>query len=182
MHYLIIKSLHVVSVISWFAGLLYIVRLFIYHQEANLSQIEGDQKTLQKQFSLMERRLWAGITTPAMIASLVFGFWMLSIMPGKIYWAAPWMHLKLAFVLFLLVYHYLCGSIRKKLIHENLQWSSKKLRVFNEIGTLLLFGIVFSVITRDIGTVFKSIIIATVIGAIIFKVYSAVRRKKSAKL
>ena len=100
-----LKALHIIFVVSWFAGLFYIVRLFIYHTEAQNRQGEA-KKILSDQFEIMEKRLWWIITTPAMILSIIFGAWMLLLIPA--YLEANWMHAKLGFVMLLLIYHFVC--------------------------------------------------------------------------
>lgn len=138
-----IKALHIIFVVSWFAGLFYIVRLFIYHTEAE--QKEEPAKTiLQEQYKIMEKRLWYIITWPAAILTMVFGIWMLVLVPA--YLKEPWMHLKLSFVFGLLVYQFSCQRIYSQLQNDIIKWSSTKLRMWNEIATLLLFAIVFIVI------------------------------------
>src|SRR5690606_2899818 len=102
MEFLSIKSLHIIFVVSWFAGLFYMPRLFIYHSEAALKpKVEAD--ILIAQFKIMERKLWYIITWPAGILTIAFGIWMLII--NSAYLNMPWMHLKLGFVLVLIVYH-----------------------------------------------------------------------------
>jgi protoporphyrinogen IX oxidase len=93
----IVKALHIIFVVSWFAGLFYIVRLFIYHTES-LQKPEEEGKILRNQFEIMERKLWYIITWPAMILTIIFGVWMLVLVPA--YLAQPWMHLKLGSLLF----------------------------------------------------------------------------------
>lgn len=145
-YYSVFKSLHIVFVVSWFAGLFYIVRLFIYHTEAN-QKPETEKIILQEQFNIMQRRLWNVITTPAMILTVVFGTLMLCANPGLL--QLPWMHLKLAFVVILLVYHFICQGIMNRLKNGNSKWTSMHLRLWNELATLLLIAIVFLVIMRD---------------------------------
>jgi putative membrane protein len=97
----VVKALHIIFVVSWFAGLFYMVRLFIYDVEANL-KTEPEKSILQKQFQIMQSRLWWIITTPAMILSVVFGTWMI-VLNFNYYLSSPWMHLKLGFVFLLLI-------------------------------------------------------------------------------
>lgn len=140
MDLLTVKALHIIFVVSWFAGLFYIVRLFIYHTEAQ-SKEETEKKVLSKQFKLMESRLWWIITTPAMILTIVFGVWMIVLNPG--YLQAPWMHIKLAFVVALLIYHFICQYFLLQMRKDIFRWSSGKLRIWNEVATLCLVAIVF---------------------------------------
>ena len=103
-----IKSLHIIFMVSWFAGLFYIVRLYIYHTEAQ-KKPEMERAILSTQFIEMEKKLWWIITTPAMILTVIFGTWLLIANPGLL--KMPWMHIKLAFVVLLLVYHFVCQKI-----------------------------------------------------------------------
>ena len=129
-NYQIWKALHIIFVVSWFAGLFYMIRLFIYHTEANVRP-EEEKRILHDQFTLMQWRLWYIITTPAMVLTVVFGTLMLIANPAFL--KMPWMHIKLAFVGVLLVYHFIS------------QWSTGQLRLWNEVATLILVAIVFLV-------------------------------------
>ena len=143
--YLYIKALHLVAVVSWFAGLLYIVRLFIYHVEA-ADRPEAERKTLQTQFGIMERRLWYGITWPAFIATAIFGIWLMILVRA---YEAHWFHLKLGLLTLLIGYHLYCGKIRKDLSAGVCRLTSKQLRIWNEMATLLLFAIVFTAVLKS---------------------------------
>lgn len=140
------KALHIIFVVSWFAGLFYIVRLFIYHTEAK-QRPEAERSVLQEQFNVMQRRLWYIITTPAMILTIIFGTLML--LANKTLLSLPWMHIKLTFVAVLLVYHFICQGIMNRLKNGASRWTSGHLRIWNEVATLLLVAIVFLVIKRD---------------------------------
>jgi putative membrane protein len=147
MSFEIIKALHIIFMVCWFAGLFYIVRLFIYHTEAQEKpQLERD--ILSKQFVEMEHRLWWIITTPAMILTAAFGITMF-LYPGHEYLIyQPWMHVKLAFVALLFVYHFVCQKILFNLKKDQYNWKSQHLRLWNEVATLALVAIVFIVITK----------------------------------
>ena len=142
MDYTTIKSLHIIFVVSWFAGLFYIVRLFIYHTEAQERE-ETAKKILSDQFEIMEKKLWWIITTPAMILTLFFGVWML--VENPILLKQPWMHIKLTFVALLLFYHLVCQKIIRDLKKGIFKWKSNGLRLWNEVATLALVAIVFLV-------------------------------------
>lgn len=146
MSFLYFKALHIIFVVSWFAGLFYIVRLFIYHVEA-FDKVETEKDVLTKQFQIMEKRLMNIITTPAMALTIIFGGLMLYMNPA--YLKLPWMHLKIGLVVLLIGYHHICISYMKKLRKGLIPLSSTKLRMFNEIATLLLFAIVFLVVLRN---------------------------------
>ena len=128
--------------VSWFAGLFYIVRLFIYHTEAQ-NKTELERTILSTQFVEMEKKLWWIITTPAMVLTLVFGIWMLFANSALL--KLPWMHLKLSFVALLLVYHFVCQKILFDMKKGIFNWKSNGLRIWNEVATLALVAIVFLV-------------------------------------
>jgi putative membrane protein len=142
-----VKALHIIFVVSWFAGLFYIVRLFIYHTEAQQKEAIP-RKILSEQFEVMEKKLWWIITTPAMVLTLIFGIWMLLLNPTY-YLSAPWMHIKLAFVGMLLIYHFVCQKIMNDLKKGLFNWKSNGLRIWNEVATLALVAIVFLVVMKD---------------------------------
>jgi protoporphyrinogen IX oxidase len=171
-YYSVFKSLHIIFVVSWFAGLFYIVRLFIYHTEAN-QKPETEKRILQEQFDTMQRRLWYIITTPAMILTVLFGTLMLIANPSLL--KLPWMHFKLAFVAVLLVYHFICQGIMNRLKNRSSKWTSMHLRLWNEVATLLLVAIVFLVIMKDSVSGLKGVVgffavaIALMIGIRVYK-------------
>jgi putative membrane protein len=146
MSLLYIKALHIIFVVCWFAGLFYIPRLFIYFAEAENETILI-KDALQKQFVIMQKRLWFGITWPAMILTYIFGFWMIYQIPS--YLEQPWMIIKLIFILLLTLYHFQCGNIRKQQQNGIVKYNSFKLRVFNEIATVILVAVVFLVVLKD---------------------------------
>lgn len=170
--YQTLKSLHIIFMVSWFAGLFYIVRLFIYHTEAQQKE-ELERSILSKQFIEMEKKLWWIITTPAMILTVLFGTWMLIANPLLL--KMPWMHLKLSFVVLLLIYHFVCQKIMLDMKKENFKWKSNALRIWNEVATLALVAIVFLVEMQGTmnwikGTVgFFAVAIGLMIGIKIYK-------------
>ena len=139
-------AIHIIFVVSWMAGLFYIVRLFIYHTEAN-QKPENEKLILQKQFEIMESKLWNIITTPAMILSATAGLLMLYLNPLLL--QTDWMWVKLGFVAGLLVYHIICGNIISQLKRGKFWMSSTQLRLWNELATLFLVAIVFTVILKS---------------------------------
>lgn len=178
MEYLYIKSLHIIGVVSWFAGLFYIVRLFIYHTEAR-EKPENEYRILHEQFMVMERKLMNIITTPAMIITLITGIYMVILTPGWLY--QPWMHLKLGFVVALIGYHHICQGMMKKLKQEKLSWTSTRLRIWNEVATIILVAIVFLVVLKNsvswiwglLGLILFSIIIMLAV-----RLYKTARMRK----
>ncbi len=133
-------AMHIIGFVSWFAALFYLVRLYIYHVEAKAKSAQ-EYQVLHAQFIIMERRLWAGICQPAMIITTLFGVWLLSL-NDWFYLQAGWIHLKLAAMLLLYIYHFDLNRIRKQLAEESYQGTSKFLRFWNEVATILLFVIV----------------------------------------
>ncbi len=135
--YFYIKALHIIFVVTWFSGLFYIVRLFIYTAEANKKQ-EPERTILLKQFALMQNRLWYIITWPSAILTLIFGTWI-GILYGSL---PPWLLIKLGFVALLFAYHVSLHSIFKQQEKGNFKWTSQRLRMWNELATLFLIAIV----------------------------------------
>jgi putative membrane protein len=141
-----VKALHIIFVVSWFAGLFYIVRLFIYHTEAQ-ERDEVAKKILSDQYQIMEKKLWWIITTPAMVLTVLFGVWMLfHPFYQKFYFLnSGWMQIKLGFVAVLLFYHFKCQHMMKQLKKGIFNWKSNQLRLWNELATLVLVAVVFLV-------------------------------------
>lgn len=146
MDYLHIKALHIIFIVTWFAGLFYIVRLFIYQTEAH-AKPEPNRRILGDQLALMSRRLWYGITWPSALITLVLGIWLLVLQPSWL--SQPFMHLKLGFVFLLYVYHFSCHLLFKKLQKGETKYSSNQLRIWNEVATLFLVSIVFIIVVKN---------------------------------
>jgi len=142
-----IKSLHIIFIVTWFAGLFYIVRLFIYQTEA-MSRPEEERRILKPQLDLMAKRLWMGITWPSAILTLIFGFWTLYYRWG--YLQMEFMQAKLAFVFILYIYHIKCHFIYKELQNNISKWTSDRLRIWNEGATVLLFAVVFLIVLKNL--------------------------------
>ena len=136
--YTYIKSLHIIFIVTWFSGMFYIVRLFIYNTEAS-EKPEEEKKILQAQFRIMIRRLWLGITWPSAILTLIFGPWMWILMGST----PAWLEVKLIFVILLYGYHFSLHYIYREQMRGIFRFSSQKLRIWNELATLFLFAIVF---------------------------------------
>ncbi|WP_127020103.1 CopD family protein [Flagellimonas beolgyonensis] len=146
MLYAYIKSLHLIFVVTWFAGLFYIPRLFIYHIEA-WQKPSPDKEILSEQLKLMTRRLWYIITWPSAILCTIFALWLMVLMPSWI--QQPWMHVKLAFVVLLFVYHFKCHQIFKQMQRDDIRYTSQFMRIWNEVATIILFAVVFLVILKS---------------------------------
>jgi putative membrane protein len=143
--YLWFKTLHIVGVVVWFAGLFYLVRLFIYHREA--AELEPPlRQAFENQYALMERRLANIITTPGMVVAVVCAVGLLSVNPAWLH--QGWMHAKLAFVLALLAYHAFCYRLMGLLRQGQCLWSGRQLRALNELPTLLLVIVVMLVVFK----------------------------------
>ncbi|HTQ63908.1 MAG TPA: CopD family protein [Puia sp.] len=139
-----IKALHIIFIVTWFSGLFYIVRLFIYNTEAEEKE-ESQRIVLHSQFQIMIRRLWLGITWPSAILTLVFGSWMwylLGVLP-------QWLIVKLIFVAGLYLYHLSLHSIYRQQMIGIFRFTSQQLRIWNEIATIFLFAIVFIVSVKQ---------------------------------
>lgn len=178
MEYQYIKSLHLIFVITWFAGLFYIVRLFVYQIEA-FQKPSPDKEILSTQYKIMAKRLWYIITWPSMILAILFAVWLLVLRP--FYLSDGWMQVKLGFVVLLIIYHFKCHSIFKQLQKDVVKHSSNFMRLFNEGATIILFAVVFLVVLKNainwiygvVGIMLFSILI--MLG---FKFYKRLREKK----
>lgn len=141
-----IKALHLIFIITWFAGLFYIPRLFVYQIEA-FYKASPEKEILGKQLKLMAKRLWFIITWPSAILATIFAIWLLVINPGWLH--QGWMQVKLVFVLLLFLYHFKTHQIFKQLQIDDVRYTSKFMRIWNEGSTIILFAVVFLVILKD---------------------------------
>ena len=139
--YLWIKGLHVISVIAWMAGLLYLPRLYVYHVDAE----PGSDKS--ETFKIMERRLMRGILNPSMMASVMFGLFMVYDSSPAI-WQAGWFHAKLTAVVLMLVMHVFCGKWRRAFAEDRNTHSGRFYRIMNEVPAVLMVVIVLMVIVQ----------------------------------
>lgn len=175
---LYIKALHIIFIVTWFAGLFYIVRLFIYHREA-ADRPEPERSILQHQFSIMMRRLWYGITWPSCVLTFIFGFWLLWLMR---YEQFLWMQIKLGFVFLLLLYQLWLQRIFSQQMAGQLPYTSTALRLINELATLLLIAIVFLIVGKDSINYWLGLAVLLgllVVFYIIIKAYRRLRQSKS---
>ncbi|WP_162055683.1 CopD family protein [Pontibacter pamirensis] len=177
MSFFYVKALHIIFVVTWFAGLFYIVRLFIYYAEAD-EKPEPEKSILQRQLALMQKRLWYGITWPSAVLTLIFGLTML-----YLYGAIPgWLVWKLCFVVGLYIYHFLCHRIFKQQQQGVLQYTPTQLRIWNEVATLFLISIVFLVVLKSSLSMLWGIIGLILFSAILMlaiRVYKRVRESGS---
>ncbi|MDE1463199.1 protoporphyrinogen oxidase HemJ [Spartinivicinus poritis] len=137
MLYLGIKAFHIIAMVCWFAGLFYLPRLFVYHAMA-------DDQTSIDRFKVMERKLYRGITTPAMIATILLGIWLLSF-NFQGFMSVGWMHAKLTLVILLIIYHFTCGYFVKQFRDDKNRKNHVFFRFFNEAPVILLIGIILLV-------------------------------------
>ena len=145
-YYNYIKALHLIFVVTWFAGLFYIPRLFIYHIEAS-QKPSPEKEILTAQLKLMARRLWTIITWPSAILAVGFALWLMVLMPMWIY--EGWMHVKLAFVVLLIAYHIKTHLMYRELQRDTIRYSSNFMRIWNEGATLVLFAVTFLAILKN---------------------------------
>ena len=176
-----IKALHIIFVVTWFAGLFYIVRLFIYQVEAS-EKPEPERSILGAQLKIMANRLWYIITWPSAVITLIFGAWMIISLPSML--QLPFMQIKLGFVLLLYIYHFACHKLYKQLQNGIVKYTSTQLRVFNEIATLILISVVFLIVLKDElnwikGTV--GFVLVTIILTLGIRLYKKIRSTKDKK-
>ena len=145
-YYNYIKALHLIFVVTWFAGLFYMPRLFIYHIEAS-QKASPEREILTKQMQLMAKRLWNIITWPSAILCTFFALWMLHLNTALFF--QPWMQVKLGFVVLLFIYHLRNHVIYKQLQRDEIKYSSTYMRIWNEGATLILFAVIFLVILKS---------------------------------
>jgi putative membrane protein len=177
-----IKALHIIFVVTWFSGMFYMPRLFIYNTEAN-EQPEAIRNALRTQFNVMMTRLWYGITWPSAVLTLVFGVfvlfngnWNRSLLQPE----GRWLLVKLSFVLGLYIYHFTLHNIFKQELNGQFKYTSQQLRIWNEVATVFLIAIVmlavvkqsFSFVWGLAGLVLFIIVLMSAV-----KIYKAIRSK-----
>ncbi|MBX9256990.1 protoporphyrinogen oxidase HemJ [Desmonostoc muscorum CCALA 125] len=176
------KAFHIVGFVVWFAGLFYLVRLFIYHVEANLEP-EPARTILKNQYQIMEKRLYHIITNPGMYVTIAMAIGLISTEPEVL--KEGWLHIKLLFVAILIGYHHYCARLMKKLAADECTWSGQQLRALNEAPTVMLVAIVLLAIFKnnlptDIAAwgIFAMIILM----AVTIQLYAKKRRQDKEKL
>mgnify|MGYP000019850447 CR=1 FL=1 len=135
-----VKAFHIVAVVCWFAALFYLPRLFVYHSQSE------DKLSLER-FKVMERKLYRGIATPSMIATIILGFWLISYNPQG-YLESAWLHAKLSLVVILVAYHLYCGKLLKTFATDQNTHTHIFYRWFNEFPVLMLIGIIILVVVK----------------------------------
>jgi putative membrane protein len=176
------KAFHLIGIVVWFAGLFYLVRLFVYHAEAQ-QQSEPAKTILTTQYELMEKRLYNIITTPGMIVTVAMAIGLISTEPEIL--KSGWLHIKFVLVGLLLIYHFWCGQIMKKLAKGESKWTGQQFRALNEAPTLLLVVIVLLAVFKnslplDLTTWLIVALVISMIAAI--QLYAKKRQKDREKL
>ncbi|WP_374949999.1 CopD family protein [Mucilaginibacter sp.] len=177
--YQYVLAIHIIFVVCWMAGLFYMVRLFIYHTEAQ-DKPEPARTILSDQFEIMERKLWWVIATPSMYLVIIAGALMIHLHKWYMIWPG-WLIIKLLFVVGLIVYHAVCQRKMNQMAKGIYKWTSTQLRLWNELATILLFAIVFLVVLKSavnwifgvIGIIVFSLVIMSAV-----KIYKLIREKK----
>ncbi len=175
---LLVKSLHIISSVAWLGGLFYLGRIFVYHAEA-MDRPPAESAILIPQLSLMEERAYRIISNPAMMFTWVMGLVVLHLHGYDWFKVNVWMHIKLLLLVLLTVYHVLCKKYMLKLKDGQLPMSSFNFRLFNEVPTLLLVGIVLLAVYRNtlhFGIAFLSIILLGVVFYFFAKAYRRMRK------
>lgn len=174
MTFLYFKALHIIFIVTWFAGLFYMPRLFIYATEAADLPEAGAREAVQRQLLLMQRRLWYGITWPSAMLTLVLG-----LSTWYHYGATPdWLKYKLVLVALLYGYHLTCHAIFRQQQRGSLRYTSTQLRVYNEVATLFLVGIVALVVLKDLaslGWVLVGLVAFAAVLMVAIRIYKRVR-------
>ena len=175
------KTVHFIGLISWFAGLFYLPRLFIYHVEA-LEKAEPEKSIMANQLGLMEKRLYNIIMNPAMILTYIGGFTMIFYYGWDWFTGNIWMHWKLGFIFLLTGYHHYSKRIIRKLENAEIPMNSNQLRYYNEIATVILLAIVLLAVFKsrlDFIYAFVSIIIFMFLLMLGIKAYKNYRKRKN---
>jgi len=178
MNYLYFKSLHLIFMVCWFAGLFYVVRLFIYHKEAQEKE-ESVKEILQSQYALMSKRLLSIITWPSAFLTTLFGVSMLIVNP--IVLEQSWMQVKISFILLLWLYTYSCQIILNQIKIGQIRTTEIKLRIWNEVATLIMFAIIFmAVLKNSISWIYAtlSLVGLAVLLMISIKIYKKKKKNK----
>lgn len=181
MMYFWFKAFHLIGIVVWFAGLFYLVRLFVYHVEAS-QQPEPAQTILKTQYEIMEKRLYKIITTPGMVMTVTMAIGLIFTKPEIL--KLGWLHIKLAFVALLLAYHFFCGWIMKQLEKGECQWTSQQFRALNEAPTILLVIIILLAVFKknlplDLTTLLVFTLIITITASI--QLYAKKRHRNQEK-
>ena len=183
---LTLKALHLIAMVTWFAGLFYLVRLFVYHAEAGEMPPEQG-KILANQYKIMERRLFYIITWPGMVITWICGIGMLIKNPlyfGTAEHPAWWLYIKLALVVGLTVYHLICGKWMRDLAAGTSTLTGKHFRMLNEVATLILVAVVFLAVMRNLVNFLYGFLGLVLFGILLFlgiRLYKRIRENQEQK-
>lgn len=182
MAYFWFKAFHLIGVVVWFAGLFYLVRLFVYHAEAS-ERDEPAQTILKAQYEIMEKRLYHIITMPGMVVTVAMAIGLISTEPAIL--KSGWLHIKLSLVAVLIGYHFFCGRIMKRLAAGECNWTGQQFRALNEAPTVLLIVIVLLAVFKgnlplDLTTWLIFALVVSMIAAI--QLYAKKRRQDKERM
>jgi putative membrane protein len=175
--YDVLKALHIIFIVTWFSGLFYIVRLFVYQAEAK-EKSDVEREILEPQYKLMAKRLWYGITWPSFIFTMILGPWLLVKNPGI--FKMDYMHIKLGLVAGLVIYFFICHSMFLKLQKGNDSRKGSFYRLWNELATLFLVAIVFIIVLKSkVNWIYGTIafFLFAILLMIAIKVYKRIRER-----
>lgn len=175
---LLLKALHIIGFVAWFAGLFYLIRILVYHTEA-LDLEDAERKILTKQYNIMEWRVYRIICNPAMMVTWIGGLGMIYIYGMDWFKDNTWLHVKLVLVLMLTGYHLYCKSLIKKYENGQKVLNSFQMRLFNEIPTIFLFCIVLLAVFRNAGNVMYIFGGVLIVGIILFIFAKLYKKKRS---
>lgn len=178
-YYNYIKSLHLIFIITWFAGLFYVPRLFVYQIDAFYKPLP-DKKILGDQLKIMVKRLWFIITWPSAILATFFAIWLIVLQPAWL--QQSWMQVKLVFVFLLIIYHLKTHQFYSQIQKDIIKKSSNFMRIWNEGATFILFAVVFLVVLKNAINWVWGVIGIIMLGVLImlgFKIYKNIRAENS---
>jgi len=179
-YYLYFKALHIVFMVTWFAGLFYIVRLFIYHRETS-EKGGGSAAAVGEQLKLMANRLWYIITWTGMVLTVIFGLLLILARPSVM--QEPWFHVKMTFGVLLIVYHFSIEAMIRRLNRGEPGAGAQKLRLYNEFPTVILFAMVFLAVMKNMVSLlygFAGLLVLMVLLMVGVSLYKKKREKGTA--
>lgn len=180
MSFLYLKALHIIFIVTWFSGMFYIVRLFIYNRDAQDKE-EPERRILQQHFALMSKRLWYGITVPSAVLTLIFGplvLWKGNYLEN--FGFHTWLHIKLLFVILLYLYFFSLHKLFKQQQQGIFKYSSRQLRIWNEVATIFLVAIVMLAVVKSTMSWFwglAGLILFIVVLMLAIRLYRKIRKE-----
>jgi len=185
--YYYIKALHIIFIVTWFAGLFYFPRLLIYNAEVQSETDENIKAAMSRQYLIMMKRLWFGITVPSAVITFILGALTLHFGPWEAHLfdsTGRWLLIKLCFVILLYIYFFSLGRIFKQQSKGIFKYSGNQLRFYNEVATVFLFAIVFLATVKSAGSLLYGLgglIVLILVLVTAIKIYKRVREKKAGK-